>query len=283
MEEPDTTENTTAVKQNPTNVEDTQRFQSALSNGRKGPRVLYVADDIGHDVNLDTVEKSQKCRISSAHAYTSVYAPTRFPAKNFHDVVYSNLKRRDNYEVLVMSAPTEDITNSVSRAEVIDSCKNMIHIAEKSLKENKHLKKVVIMEHHPRFDSKHYEKQVIVANETIEKLVSRSTLKDRIMIGRHSLFSYGIGKTHMKRYQNQTTGRYDGLHLFGPTGIEEYTQSVESIFFLALSEASDVPVETKDDLSSEWKTVSGRTRIQTESDQVQITTTNRFSSLGQGN
>ena len=68
----------------------------------------------------------------------------------------------EDYKTLVMTAPTVDITNTdntkmsehVIEQRVIESSKNMFVIAEQALMENNNLKKVIIMEHPPRFDRK---------------------------------------------------------------------------------------------------------------------------------
>ena len=46
---------------------------------------------------------------------------------------------------------------------------------------------------------------------------------------------YGVGKTHNKRYGSLETGKYDGVHLFGPTGAFEYTKSLSNILSYAIS------------------------------------------------
>ena len=40
----------------------------------------------------------------------------------------------------------------------------------------------------------------------------------------------------MARYVNSRTGQYDGVHLYGNTGREDYTNSVKSILMMALPE-----------------------------------------------
>ena len=125
-------------------------------------KVLYVGDSLAHTANLRLVEKANNCRISSAWAYSSVQDGN---AMNFAEVVKDNLQSRasDDYEVLVMSSPTADISNlntnlppGVSteslEEKVIHSSQNMFNIAREALSLNTNLKKVIVMEHSPRFD-----------------------------------------------------------------------------------------------------------------------------------
>ena len=153
--------------------------------------------------------------------------------------------------MLVMSAPTVDITNidtsnvaqkDIYQQKVITSCNNMFNIAQKSLNQNPNLTKVVIMEHIPRFDSPDNGPSSLkpdlatLANVTIGQLWLNSPLKHKIFIGRHSLESSGAGPAHLARYENRYTGRFDGVHLYGKTGCEDFTNSVKSIRMLALAE-----------------------------------------------
>ena len=110
----------------------------------------------------------------------------------------------EDYEMLVMTAPTVDITNTdntkmsehVIEQRVIESSKNMFVIAEQALMENNNLKKVIIMEHPPRFD-KNKSKLVQVANNAMNKFHANSPYKDMIVVGHHSLECLESSDTHM--------------------------------------------------------------------------------------
>ena len=221
------------------------------------PKVLYVGDSVGHTANMKILEKDNNCRLRTARAYSSVYDDAaRWPEYNFTDIVNYNLGNpgREEYEMLVMSAPTVDITNldttglapsgntEYYKQEVIMSCQNMFNLAQASLNKHPNLSKVVIMEHTPRFDQPHVDptslksKLARLANATLSQLLVISPLKDKIIIGRHSLMTSGDNDAHFTRYQNYKTGRYDGVHLYGNTGCTDYTASVKQILMLALPE-----------------------------------------------
>ena len=190
-------------------------------------KALYVADSVGQSLSLREVEAQQHCRIYSAGAESSVYSNVaRWPKQNFTDVVKSRLQNqgRDKFEVLIMSAPTCDITNldvNISQTalnkeklqnEARISSQNMFNLAERSLYENQGLKKVIIMEHPPRFDLPDTDPHSVkpnlakVANIHLGQMWLNSPLKDKIFIGRHSLESPGVGVAHFRRYQNSFTG-----------------------------------------------------------------------------
>ena len=216
------------------------------------PKVLYAADSIGHTASVKQLEDACNARIRTARSYSSAYDKhARWPKKNFTDVVKDNLANPgyDNFDVLVMSAPTVDITNldtthlaptdniEVYKQNVIRSTQNMFSLAQATLGENRNLSKVIIMEHPPRFDTQEVDptslknKLAIFANTTLSSIWLNSPLKDRIIIGRHSLESPGVGPSHQARYRGQG-GRYDGV--YGKAGSKDYTTSVRSIISMAL-------------------------------------------------
>jgi hypothetical protein len=215
------------------------------------PKVLYVGDSVGHTANLRIVEESRKCRIRSVRAYSSVHDKNaRWPEKNFSSVVKLNLKKhgKEEFDTLVMTSPTVDITNldtvklgpndstEALEQKAIASSTSMFKIAQIALEQNKNLKKVVIMEHPPRFDDQMKSKLAMLANTTLSQLWVISPFKDNIAIGRHSLESFGVGSSHLGRYKDYTTGKFDGVHLYGQTGVRDYTNSVKSIMLMALPE-----------------------------------------------
>ena len=213
-----------------------------------------------------------------------------------------------------MSAPTVYITNidtnettkKDAELKVINSSKNMFNIAQRALSQNKNLTKVVLMEHPPRFDGKLKSDLTKLANATLDQLWVLSPLKGRITIGRHKLESPGVGTTlHLARYKDHTTGRYDAVHLYGKSGVRDYTDSVKSILLIALSdeqEAQPMPSTNtyEDHLSEEQaqykcrQTQSKRSNRQTNGNEKHsygkqtqprqsVPTQNRFEYFNQGN
>ena len=215
---------------------------------------------------------------------------------------------------MILSAPTSDITNldtsqlrpndntDALQQQVILSSQNMMHLAETSLRNNTKLVKVVLMEHHPRFDTTHTDPTSLkptlarLANFTLNQLWLNSPLKHKIVIGRHSLESSGLGMAHLQRYQDQNTGRYDGVHLYGKTGRSDYTNSLKTIFLVALSELSQSQDNWRGlSQSEEHKTCPQamyqkyqkvqykKAQYQRAQSHFSIPTRNRFSALHQGN
>ena len=213
------------------------------------PRVLYVGDSIAHNVNTSYLESKTSTRMSKRKAYSSMYDDrARWPAKNIKDVTKNALDaapEEDKYEYLVLSAPTVDITNMNThgvkpsddveelKEEVIVSCKNMLDTAEKALKAHPEIKKVLILEHPPRFDESSQDPHSLkpefaqFANKVFYQLWFASGFKDKIALCHHKI--EWSEKTRLKIFTGGKNNRYDGVHMYGLAGEIAYTESVLSI------------------------------------------------------
>ena len=213
-------------------------------------QMLYVGDSVGHTANLKYLETKIKCQIQSIRAYSSVLDKNaRWPSKNFTDVVTQYLRGRKSFNVVVMSAPTVDISNLNTERltqrqceeRAVESSQNMISLAEKTLANNRNLEKAILMNHPARFDCIIKKKLAILANSTLIKFWACSPLKDKIHVGQHNLDSSCDEITHDELYRDKN--RYDGVHLYGKKGVYKYTESVHRILCLALA-----PKEEEDNL-----------------------------------
>ena len=307
----------TPIVSNLSRAESSSTTSKLKSKFLSKPKILYIADSVGHTAAMSEVERTQNCRVRTARAYGSVPdTNARWPDCNFTDVARYELENhgREHIDVMILSAPTSDITNldtsqlrpndntDALQQQVILSSQNMMHLAETSLRNNTKLVKVVLMEHHPRFDTTHTDPTSLkptlarLANFTLNQLWLNSPLKHKIVIGRHSLESSGLGMAHLQRYQDQNTGRYDGVHLYGKTGRSDYTNSLKTIFLVALSELSPSQDNWRGlSQSEEHKTCPQamyqkyqkvqykKAQYQRAQSHFSIPTRNRFSALHQGN
>ena len=137
----------------------------------KKPKFLHVGDSFGPNIEFNKLEKAGKCRIRTVKAYSAVVnTNSKFPHKNVTDVTaaaLNNTMNDDEYSGLVLSAPTVDITNldtsklspgdntEAFKQHILVSCQNMFTAAEQALDGHMNLKKVVILEHPPREDTRH--------------------------------------------------------------------------------------------------------------------------------
>ena len=208
----------------------TKRKSAFLSK----PKALYIGDSVAHNAQFRSIEIATNCRIRTFKAYSSVHdRKARWPGKNFTDVTPAALMRshqNDQFSQLILSAPTVDISNlDTSRMtpndstqelqqNIITSCKNIFAVAESSIRNHQQLKKIVILEHPPRFDLPDIDPVGLkpqlakFANVTFGQLWLLSPFKDKIIVGVHNLncssdeqFAQSI---EMKEHKNMTVSIY---------------------------------------------------------------------------
>ena len=111
----------------------------------------------------------------------------------------------------------------------------MFAAAQNALNDNPKLKKVILLEHSPRYDMKDVDplnlKPALAnyANNTFAQLWLDSPQKDQIFIGQHNLATGGSGIVHNDRFLDVRTMKYDGVHFYGRFGRKSYTKSVKNI------------------------------------------------------
>ena len=64
-------------------------------------------------------------------------------------------------------------------------------------------------------------------NETLDQLLSQSALKSRVIVGNHNLDC--SGGVLQSRYRSIQSNKFDGVHMYGPSGEKAYTASVLNI------------------------------------------------------
>ena len=217
-------------------------------------KTLLIGDSISGNVDIDALEKAVSEKIRVAKAYSAVYdvgntakAAARYPSKNFKDVIPAELSK-DSYENLILQAGSIDITNlntkddperylSFFKQEVVISAQNLFSSAVSALQTYQSLKKVVIMNQVPRYDPISVDPLslkpalAVLFNNTLVGAWIDSPLKERISIGAHSLEC--AGGVQEARYWDMKTNKYDGVHLYGPSGRKAYTISVLNILRVA--------------------------------------------------
>ena len=222
-------------------------------------------------------------------AYNSVHDRAAiWPKQNFSDIVRQELGNKE-YDSLVMSSPTVDITNLDSsklkhsddtagyQHYVLTSCQNMFTTAQRALEEHPNLKKVVIMEHAPRYDEKDNDPLGLkpelskYANSVYNQLWLDSHLKNKISVGRHSLNEIS-DESYDDIFRNPKSGRHDGVHLYGRSGRKIYTKSVKNILQKSFPSSSPVsqPSQGKQDhLSQKYHKKKSPQAVNQKSQNVQ--------------
>ena len=222
----------TLASSNPVATDVAQAKPTILTPFLRQPKILFVKDSVAEAANLRKAEAVTKTRIRFARAMTFISLDHSVES-NLQQVVKHNLSNpgRENYQYLVMSAPSNDIT---CEKNMNTSCRNLLNVAEEALTSHKNLKKVVILNHTPRFDNIKNKKLAEKANATLSHLCKNSRLMGKIAVGSHTLDDFGIGHTHNRRYGSPYDVSYYGV----PSGSLEYTKSLTTAIFHELPHLS---------------------------------------------
>ena len=164
---------------------------------------------------------------------------------------------KDSFEYLILQAGSIDVTNlntkdkpeeylTYFKQEVIMSAQHLFSAAVTALQEHPRLKKLIIMNLTPRYDDTVSDPLslkpalALLFNNTLQSAWIDSSVRDRLVIGTHSLDC--VGATQEARYRDTKTGKFDGVHLYGSSGRKAYTVSVLDILKVAgiLNEAKHV-------------------------------------------
>ena len=113
------------------------------------------------------------------------------------------------------------------------SATNLFKAVSTAATNHQSLKKIIILKQIPRIDAlssttpglkPHLSK---LYNDTLDTLASNCSFKNKLVIGNHDLDC--TGGVLQARYRDSISGRYDGTHMFGPSGQKAYTASVMRI------------------------------------------------------
>ena len=281
---------------------------------KKAQNVLFVGDSIAGNSHLPTIENAVDADVKLVKAYSSIFENThtaahsapKFPHKNFEDVI-TNEMNKSKYDTLIIQAGSVDITNLKTDApnaneyleyfkqKTLISAKNLFQTAVKAESKHSELEKIVLMKQTPRYDSnssnppglKPYLSQLF--NEHLDQLCN-SAQNSKIMVGNHDLECHG--GVFEARYRDNQSNRFDGVHLYGPSGMKAYTTSVLNILSSAQLVVKTPPryYDQFPHMNCPQARYQGaqKTRILRQEGRAQysVTTQNRYSTLGdwvQGN
>ena len=208
---------------------------------------LYVGDSIGHNVDFGEIERHMKSKVERVNAYSAVFdEQSKSPEFNLDDVVKNKLSEGKQFRNLVIQVGSVDITNIdtntnpdlITNLEAFKqtaktSAENIFKVGEKAIQNHPTLEKVVIMDRTPRCDKRDADPSSIKAqlskfgNGQYDKLWAESNFKDKIVVGKHQLDC--SGETRDRRFGPPTERYFDGIHLRGTSGKEDYTESVLNI------------------------------------------------------
>ena len=200
---------------------------------------------------MEAIENALNAEVKAIKAYSAIFddvgnvakTPARYPAKNFTNVTNVEVKK-EPFDILILQSGSVDITNlntkdkpaehsAYFKQEVVFAAKSLFSVAVSSVEVQPSLKKVVIMNQTPRYDEPTNDPLSLkpalaqLFNNTLAESWLESPMKDRIIIGIHNLECTGGVK--QARYRNLKYRKYDGVHLYGPSGRKAYSVSVLNI------------------------------------------------------
>ena len=232
--------------------------------------VLVVGDSISGNLHLPTIRNAMNAKVKAIRAYSAVYDDiedggkhaARFPAKNFADVVSAELSK-EKTDVLIVQSGSVDITNMKTennyngeyteyfKQQAVVAANNLFTAVVEAVEKHPEVKKIIIMKQIPRFDDVQSTppsfKPLLskIFNDTLASLKTTCPIKERIFIGEHNLFC--SGGVREARYRCIQKRKYDGIHMFGPSGIKAYTASVVNILRSAQLVVTEPPKYLEDD------------------------------------
>ena len=224
--------------------------ESKKKQSIKPSTACIIGDSISANLDRKVIANAIGKEVRNARAYSSIEDTseneakdkTKFPDKMFHDVIKAELEKAPT-DMLIIQSGSVEITNmkvtgdnpmkygEYFKQQAVVAATNLFTAVSDALVSNPELKKAIIMKQIPRYDPTSVDPNSIKAalsqlfNDTLVQLWLGSTLKDRLSIGTHSLECHGGIRD--SRYRNGK--KYDGIHMFGPSGRKSYTESVLNI------------------------------------------------------
>ena len=107
------------------------------------------------------------------------------------------------------------------------SAKNMVLMAERALRDNSSLMKMVLMEYPTRAHSTLLDQVVQHANKVLRENVGKSMYKEQILVGNMGKMKFSNTKEMVKRFgPTNSSPWFDGIHFRGKRGKTLYTESI---------------------------------------------------------
>ena len=135
----------------------------------------------------------------------------------------------------IILCPGNDISN-ISHMDKADqysmakkSALTMVGVAERALRENPTLKKLVLMEYPPRADNAQLADISQYSNKVLRTEVNKSELSSQILVGSMESLKFSRLEEMVDRFGPRNVHpRYDGVHLRGSQGSSLFTECIIS-------------------------------------------------------
>jgi hypothetical protein len=209
--------------------------------------VLIVADSHANNLDWKVLQEATGMKVDMATAFTvDEDNDAKYKHRNFLKIAPERLMRK-NYKTLILQGGCNEISNiRISQnpspqlvkkweEKVKQSRAKMFHLAEKSLKENPSLNKIIILKSLPRYDPLAVDPSGIKAklnqlgNTFFTSMWMESGCPENIVIEDQHLECHGPLRS--KRFGNPGDIGYDGkpwdgIHMRGRLAVRHYTNSL---------------------------------------------------------
>ena len=213
-------------------------------------KILFVGDSLSRNLNMSVVKNVTDMDVKRAEAFIVAKddPKARVPAKNFTEIVPRELEK-ESFSTLILQGGTNEVTNldvsgkvedkiEALKQEIKSSSEKMFDLAEKSLTENKSLKKVIILKRIFRCDTAQSDPTQIrnklseFGNRMLDDIWLTKGCPKNISIAQQPLECDGDLK--VSRYGSPSVRGYDGIHMRGKLAVQHYTGSVINILLKSL-------------------------------------------------
>ena len=231
---------------------------------------LIVGDSHVKSLNMRKLEGALKgkklsnpasSRPSEASAYTtSKYWPNaKYPSSNLEDRLPKLLNEK-KYSNLIVRTPSNNITNIEDMPKdqqdmmAVDTPLETLAMVEKALKDNKSLKKAVIIELPPRTDNDRLSELTEFSNFVLKEAANKSKYRNQISIGAlDTMYDYN----ERDIFGSPNYHKYDGIHMHGKLGRKVYSNCVVAALESAgLTSAESTPAYIPISTSNRYSVLS---------------------------
>ena len=223
-----------------------RKSKPSQSHSKPGKeKILLVGDSLSRNLNLSVIKNVTDMDIKRAEAFLVAKddPKARMASKNFTEIVPSELEKEE-FSTLILQGGTNEISNldvsgkiddkiEALKQEIKTSSEKIFNIAENSLKENKSLKKVVILKRIFRCDTLKNDPNQIknrlseFGNRMLDDIWLTKGCPKNITIAQQPLEC--DGNLRLSRYGSPSAKGYDGIHMRGVMAVQHYTGSFVNV------------------------------------------------------
>ena len=220
-------------------------------------KILLVGDSLSRNLNISVVRNVTDMAVKRVEAFIVDRNDhkAKIPTKNFMEIVPRELEK-EQFSTLILQGGTNEVSNldvtgnvgekiELLKEEIKASSVKLFDLAEKSLKENIGLEKVIILKRIFRCDTLKGDPAQIrgklseYGNRVLDDIWLTRGCPKNIGIA-HQPLECG-GDLRISRFGFPSQKDYDGIHLRGKMAVQHYTGSVINVLLKILPNLKETP------------------------------------------